>query len=423
MQLQLRAAGVAAVMAASVTLASVTLMSAGAVAQNAPLKVGLLSITTGPYVALGTDGENGLRLLLEENSYTLAGTKIELEVADTSASPATALARAQELVSRRGVNLLIGPIASGEALAISDYTNKEQIPVISHSAIAEDLTQRKAGPWYVRAPGTTSQMSHIAGDYAAKTQGYKRIATIATDFAYGHEVVGGFHRAFEEGGGKIVKKIWAPFNAIDFGSYISQIGDVDAVYASFSGPAAVNFLRQYREFGYKDRIPLLTSHSFVDESILSQMGSDANGIVSAAYFTPAFDDAANREFVKKFTAKYGAVPGYYATGGYIAALMLKAAMEDLKATGGSPTDKNQLMKALKAVKISSSPRGPFELDAYGNPIAPIHIRKVETVNGTPQNIIVAVVPRVSQFWHYTPEEFLKNPVYSRDFPPANNLGK
>lgn len=412
----LRAVGLAAAVAA--------LLTAGqAAAQGNTLKVGLLSIRTGPFVALGTDGENGLRLLLEANNYTFGGTKIELEVADTSATPATALARAQELVTRHGVNVVIGPVSTNEALAIHDYMEKAEVPVISHSALAEDLTQRRASPWYVRATGTSGQMSHVAGEYAAKTQGYKRIATIAQDIAFGHEIVGGFQRAFEKSGGMIVNKIWIPLNAIDFGSYIAQLGKVDAVYASLSGPSAVNFLRQYREFGYKDRIPLLSSHAFVDESILSQVGTDADGVTSTAGYTPTFDNPANRDYVAKYRAKYGNAPGFYSTGGYIAGLMLKTALEDLRASGGSPADKAQLMKALRSVKIAESPRGPFEVDAYGNPVAPIHVRKVETVNGSAQNSILAIMPKVSQFWHYTPEEFLKNPVYSRNFPPATNIGK
>lgn len=221
----------------------------------------------------------------------------------------------------------------------------------------------------------------------------------------------------------IVNKIWVPLNAIDFGSYISQIGDVDAVYASFSGPPAVNFLRQYREFGYSDKIPLLGSHSLIDENILAQAGADADGVVSAAVYSPTFDDPANSAYVEKYTAKYGSAPGFYSTGGYMAGLILKTALKNLQAAGDSAADKEKLMKALKSVKIAVSPRGPVEIDAYGNPVAPVHIRETETTDGKTRNAMVEVVPEVSQFWHYTAEDFLKNPVYSREFPPANNLGK
>ena len=176
-------------------------------------------------------------------------------------------------MQRDGVQIVVGPASSAEALAIHDYMGDAQTPLVSPSALAEDLTQRKASPWFVRATSATGQLSHVLGDYAANTLKYRKVATIAQDFAYGYEIVGGFQRVFEDNGGVITKKIWVPLNATDYSSYISQIGDVDAVYASFSGPAAQNFLRQYAEFGYKDRIPLLASHSTVDESLLPEMGT------------------------------------------------------------------------------------------------------------------------------------------------------
>jgi branched-chain amino acid transport system substrate-binding protein len=58
-----------------------------------------------------------------------------------------------------------------------------------------------------------SQVTHPLGEYAATKLGYKRIATVSDDFAYGHEHTAGFQRTFEENGGKIVQKLWPRLGA------------------------------------------------------------------------------------------------------------------------------------------------------------------------------------------------------------------
>jgi branched-chain amino acid transport system substrate-binding protein len=78
---------------------------------------------------------------------------------------------------------------------------------------------------------------------------------------------------------------------------------------------------------------------------------------------------------------------------------------------------DEVVKALQSVQLKETPRGPLKLDAYGNPIENVYIRKVERVGGELQNSVIYTYPEVSQFWKYKPEEFLKQPVYSRDYPP------
>jgi len=143
--------------------------------------------------------------------------------------PAQARTKMQELVERERVQAVVGPLAAFEALAMDDYIRSAQIPTLPIAG-AEDMTQRKANPWFLRATSTSAQCSYPIADYAAKTLKYKRIAAIADDFAYGHELLGGFHKVFEDAGGTLVQKLFSPLNAPDYGSYIAQIKpDVDAV--------------------------------------------------------------------------------------------------------------------------------------------------------------------------------------------------
>src|SRR6201999_3775150 len=151
--------------------------------------------------------ERALNMFLKERDYTMSGRKVELVTGDTGGVPATARSKTQEMVEKNKVHSLIGPLAAFEALAIDDYIRQMQIPTLSVAA-AEDMTQRSANPWFVRATSTSSQCAHPMGDYAAKELKYKRVAVIADDFAYGHELIAGFQRTFEENGGKVVQKLW-----------------------------------------------------------------------------------------------------------------------------------------------------------------------------------------------------------------------
>jgi branched-chain amino acid transport system substrate-binding protein len=390
-------------------------------AQGEPIRLGFLTIKSGALAAGGKQMEDALKLFLKERNNTIAGRKVELFTADTGGQPAITKTKAQELVEKDKVHAIIGPLAAFEALAIDDFIRKAQVPVISPSAAAEDMTQRKPNPWFVRAVGTSAQPNHPLGEYAAKDLKYKRIAIIADDFAFGHEIAAGFQRTFEENGGKVVQKLWSPLNVADYGSYISQINPkVDAVFAAFAGGNGVKFLKQYNEYGMKGKVPVLGAMTTVDEGILKLMGDEAVGVVSSGWYTAAIGNANNKRFVDAMRAEYKDDPGYYSIGAYGAALMLEQAV---KAVNGKVEDKEALMAALRKVELTNDPRGTLKLDALGNPVMDVYIRKVERKDGKLVNSVVKTYPAVSQFWKYDQKDFLASPVYSRDYPPAKNVEK
>jgi branched-chain amino acid transport system substrate-binding protein len=208
------------------------LASRPAFAQAAPLRIGFLTVKTGPLAAPGKQMEEGIQLFLRERGFQIAGRKVELIVADTAGDPAVAKTKTQELIERQRVHVLIGPLASYEALAIDESVRAGQTPVISSSAAAEDLTQRKANEYFLRSASSSAQFSHPFGVYSAKELGYRRIVTIGDDLACSHEGIAGFQRTFEESGGKIVQRLWSPLNTPDYAFYIAQIdASADALFA------------------------------------------------------------------------------------------------------------------------------------------------------------------------------------------------
>src|SRR5205823_3770420 len=230
----------------ALALSALSVLAAAPATAQEGIRVGFVTILTGPLAAPGKEMENGIELFLQQQKRTLAGRRVELTVVDSGGQPAGTLARARELVEQRRVHVVLGPLAAFEAYALAPYVNAQRIPTISPSAAADDLTQRKATQFFVRATSTSSQPTMPFGAYAAKTLGYRKIATIADDFAFGHEVVAGFHKAFEDAGGQIVQKLWPPLGAADQAPYIGQLRrDIDAVFIGFAGVAALRFLKQF----------------------------------------------------------------------------------------------------------------------------------------------------------------------------------
>jgi len=382
-----------------------------------PIKLGFLTVKTGPLASGGIQMEQGLLLWLKENNNKMGGRAVELFTADTGGVPANTRSKTQELVERNNVSAIIGPLAAFEALAIDDYTKERGIPVFSVAA-AEDITQRHPDPWFVRVTSSSAQCAHAMADYAAKELKYKRMATIGDDIAYGQEQNAGFQRAFEDAGGQVVQKLWPPLNAPDYGTFIAQLQNVDAIFMSFAGSNGFRFFKQYKEYG--GSIPIVGGMTAVDEAVLQQMGDDAIGLISANWYSAQLDTPSNKKFVADMQATYKVDPGYYAAGTYVAAQVMDAVLTKIS---GKIEDKAAFIKATREGTFPETARGPVRFDQFGNVVGAVYIRKVEKKAGRLVNSVIKTYPDVSQFWTYGQAEFLKQPVYARDSPPARYLNK
>lgn len=382
-----------------------------------PLKLGLLIPQTGVFAAPGKYMEEGLALFLSQNNNTLAGRPVTLVTADSQGNPQTALTQARKLVEQDKVDVLIGPLSAAEGTAIAQYLDQQKQPSLFPIVSSDDLTQRTPTKYIVRTGWTSSQTTQVLGDYAYKELGLKKAITISYDFSFGWESIGGMVRTFQEDGGKVTREIWAPLNTSNFAPYLSQIpADTDAVLCSFSGSAAIQFIQQYRQFGLK--APLVCQGNTTDESTLQATGPGAAGSITALHYSAALDTPANQAFVAAYQKQFNHEPSYYSEGVYVGGMMLKAALEATK--GDSSPD--VLVPAMRNVNLSDTPRGPYKFDDHGNPVQNVYIRKVEDKGGKLVNSVVKTYPGVSQFWTYSPADFLKNPVYSRDYPKCNACG-
>jgi len=376
-----------------------------------------MTVKTGPLASGGIDMERALTQYLKEHQYTMGGRKVELFVGDSGGVPAQSRTKLQELVERDKIQIMIGPLDTASALASDDYIRQQQLLTLSVAA-AEDMTQRKPNPWFTRGTSTSSQCSMPLAEYCAKTLKMKRMVVIADDIAYGHEMCAGFMRVFEDNGGKVVQRMFPPLTVPDYGTYLAQLKtNVDGIFLGFAGSNGFRFLRQMNEFGLIKKVTPVGGMTALDEAVLRNMGDEALGIVTSCWYSAEIENAINKRFVANFRVDWNYDPGFYAAATYTEAAVLDATLAAIK---GRIEDKQAFMKTVRNITVDTC-RGPVRFDQYGNVIGNIYIRKVERKDGRLVNRVIHTYPNVSQFWTYKPEAFLKNPVYSRDWPPAKNL--
>ena len=385
-----------------------------AIAQAAPFKLGLLTVKTGPLAQGGIQMEQGVVTYLKEKNYTFSGRKVDFISADTGGNPAGAKTKAQELIERDKVDVIVGPLAAFELLAITDYIAQQKTPLLSLAA-AEDMTQRRPNPYFLRASATSAQAMHPMADYAVKEMKLKRIITISEDFAFGYEQMGGFQQTFEEAGGKILKKLWPPIVTPDYTPYLAQIADCDAVCQGFAGSNPLRFMKQYAAAGLK--FPVVTGETGGDDALMRAFGDEALGMISCCPYTLDLETESNKRFVAAMQKDYNVDPGFYAAGLYVNAMVVDAGLQK---AGGKSDNKEELIKALRSVSLTDTPRGPVRFDHFGNVIGDFYIRRVEKVGGKLANKTIKTYKNVSQFWTYDEKKFLQQPVYSRDYPPLKS---
>src|SRR6266403_2580054 len=324
-------------------------------AQKGPIKVGFLTQMTGGGAAVGKDMSNGFMMSLEEISKQIAGRKVEVILEDTQGDPAQALTRLRKLAESDKVQAVAGIFLANEGYALAPKVDEYRIPTVWAVVSADDLTQRKPTKWAVRTGWTSSQPNHPFGEYAAKTLGYKRVVTIAMDYAFGWEQVGGFQRTFEENGGQIVQKLWPPLGTTDFGPYLSQVRrDADAVFALMVSISASCFPKQYQDAGLKAKLPLIGGGTTFDEFVLPSLGDEAIGGMSALIYSAALDTPINKKFVTEYRKKYGKVPSYFSETCYTSTRWIN---EAARAIGGDVENREKFLEALRRVEIPDSPRG------------------------------------------------------------------
>jgi branched-chain amino acid transport system substrate-binding protein len=368
-----------------VAAAALALAALGAQAQsNAPIKVGLMLPATGTFAALGTMIENGFKLYVQEQGGKLGGREIQYFKVDDESDPSKATDNVNKLIKRDNVDVLVGTVHSGVALAMAKAAKDNNTLLIVPNAGADAITGAMCGPNIVRSSFSNWQPGYSTGVVAAQ-KGYKRAMTITWNYAAGNETVKGFTEAFEKGGGKVMKDLNLPFPNVEFQALLTEIAaqKPDVVFAFFAGGGAVKFVKDYAAAGLNKSIPLFGS-GFLTDGTLEAQGAAAQGLFTTLHYADNLDTPRNNAFRKSFALTYKANADVYAVQGYDAAQMLGAGLNAVK---GDLSKRDALTSAMRKVTVDS-PRGKFTISPAGNPVQDMYLREAKGVNNEYRSVAV-----------------------------------
>jgi branched-chain amino acid transport system substrate-binding protein len=359
---------------------------------NATFKVGATVPLTGSQAIEGKSHLDGFRLYMDQINWTAGGRKIELIAADDEMKPPVGLQKTRRLIENDNVDLLIGPVSSGNAIAMLDYVKQANKVWICSGAGLAALTREKRIPLLFRTSCSSWQTNSPIGAWAPEHLGHEAVL-IAPDFAGGHDTMAEFRQAFTAKGGKVLNEIYPPLGNKDFLPYLADVKSAKPafVYAFFSGADTVAFLQQYGQSGLKETIPLATSGFTTHEQALDAVGPAAIGTTSCLHYTAAYDSPVNKAFVKAFEAATKVRANYGGEYGYVAAQVIATA---LNKTGGKSDKPEEFAEAVKAVQFEA-PRGPFRFDpTTHNVINRAYLTRVGEQDGRLSNVIVQIIENV-----------------------------
>lgn len=375
---------------------------------DAPVKIGYCLSLSGVYESLGKDLRDGLNLYMEQIRYKAGGRDIEVLVKNIGSNQVTlALDTAYKLIDTDKVDIIAGVVDSGCAYAVAKLVTEHEIPFVVSNAGADDLTQRKASPFIVRVSFSSSGGSHPLGAWAYE-QGFRKAIAIGAANAAGYEQVGGMCNTFKKMGGQIIQEVWPPLGTQDFKPFLSQIKpEADVAMVFFAGGDALRFVQQYAESGLRGKIVIVGKGFLVDENLLAKLGQSAEGICSESHWSFLVDDPENVKFKAAFVKKYGRAPTLYAEQGYVTGMVIAEALNKSK---GQINGKD-FVRIMRSLEIKA-PRGTVSFDEYGAPIQNYYIRRVQLRDGHWENAIIKSYPSLSQFWTWSPEEFMAMKTYT-----------
>jgi len=351
---------------------------------GAPVKVGFMLPYTGTYAALGNMIENGFRLYVQEQGGKLGGREVQFVKVDDESEPSKATDNVNKLIKRDTVDVLVGTVHSGVALAMAKAAKESGTLLIIPNAGADAITGPMCGNNIVRSSFSNWQPGYAMGVVAAQ-RGHKRVMTITWNYAAGAESVKGFTEGLEKGGGKVAKDLTLPFPNVEFQALLTEIAaqKPDAVYAFFAGGGAVKFVKDYAAAGLNKTIPLY-GPGFLTDGTLEAQGSSAQGLLTTLHYADNLDTPRNNAFRKSFALAYKQNADVYAVQGYDAAQLLGAG---LAAAKGDLSKKDVIGAAMRKATVDS-PRGKFTISPAGNPVQDIYLREVKGNNNEFRSVAV-----------------------------------
>jgi branched-chain amino acid transport system substrate-binding protein len=356
-------------------------------AQGGPIKIGILLPYSGVYAVLGESITQAMELVFARENWAVAGRKIELIKEDSEAKPPVGIRKADKLIDSDKVDILTGPVHSGVLAGIRDKVHNSKTILIVSNAGADQISRERCSRWIFRSSFSNWQPCQPMGGWVAKNVS-KEVFQVAPNYQAGKDMMAAFRETFLPAGGKVIAEDYPKLGETDYAPYITKIkqSGAKAVFAFFSGSDAVNFVKQFDQFGLKQSVKLTGAGFLTEPDVLPAQGQSALGVITGHFYTPLLDNPVNQRFVKEFKEKYNKSTDGFAVQGYDTAEVIVRA---LKAVNGNTQDKMKLLDAIAKVEFDS-PRGRFRFDPKSqNVIQPfIYVREVKEVAGGLNNVVI-----------------------------------
>src|SRR6266513_3998354 len=359
MKQQLKLTGVAVALSA---------LAGHAVAQE-KLKIGVIVTLSGPAAVLGQQSRDGLMLAVKDLGGKMAGRDVEVVAVDDELKPDAAVTKVKGLLERDKVDFVVGPIFSNILQAIHKPVVDSKTFLISPNAGPSSYAGKECSPLFYVTSYQNDQVHEILGK-VAQDRGYKRVYLLIPNYQAGRDSAAGFKLDYK---GEIVEESYMPLGTLDFQPELSKIASLkpDALFTFMPGGMGVSLVKQYRQAGLADQIPVLSAFT-VDESTLPAQQDAAVGMFGGSNWAPNLDNPQNKKFVASYEAAYNSVPGTYAFQAYDAAMLIDSAIRALK---GDLSNKEALTAALKKADFTSL-RGGFKFNTNGYQIQDFYLTKV-----------------------------------------------
>jgi branched-chain amino acid transport system substrate-binding protein len=354
-----------AVVAASL---AASLPSGGEAAER--IKVGFISTLSGPSAALGVDIRDGFQLAVKLAGGRIGGLPAEVLVGDDQFKPDIGRQLAEKNVKLDKVNFLTGMVFSNIMLASVPVAFENKIIYVSPNAAPSPFAGKQCNPYLFVASWPNDAYHEAAGQHATN-RGYKNTYLIAPNYQAGKDSLTGFKRFYK---GNVAAEVYTQLGQLDYSAELAQVraAKPDALYIFLPGGMGINFIKQFVAAGLSKDVPLIVPGFGSDQDIIRPVGDAMLGLFDTAHWAPDFDNPANKKFVAAFEKEYKRIPSVFAAQGYDAALLIDAAVRDVK---GKVEDVEALRKSMKAARFESV-RGAFKFNKNQMPIQNYYLRVV-----------------------------------------------
>ena len=313
-----------------------------------PIKIGLLTIDSGPFATYASLAESGARTAVEilNAEGGALGRKFELVVQAHSGTPASALAAATKLAQQGGVSMITGQTLSSHSLALVPKLEGLNVLLIDTYAQSNELMTKSCAPNYFRVNTPDALTTRMMQDYVKQT-GAKTWNLISVDYAAGQSFSKAFTELVQGMGGTVQQSLFVPSGSTDFGSQISQLSKpTDALVVTLFMSDGQSFAKQQKQFGLFEKYKAVIGNGFATDFQLEAHGDNVLGVVNSLSWTPELPGARNALYVKEFEQRAKRRPFYTDAD-------LMAALETYRAgvIKANSTDAAAVRKALEGLKI------------------------------------------------------------------------